>query len=315
MPSSALPPELGPKYAVAALFGVALVVIVLARPVIGAYTLVAVVPPVSGLRAGLPVPQFRLSEVLVASVGVLLLLIARPGQTPRWRAFDWLALGYAVANAVLGAGDLLARGSPISIANADKLLGPLQFFLLYRAVLATLTTQRQRQAALRLMLFASVPVSLLAILQEIHAPGIVNFLANITDSQAFPTNVGVARATGPFALWHDLGSYLFVIVMLGVALLINQSWRVIKPRMLAAIVVLAARRAALHGELHADRGHRGRRAGASGYRPTAQTVDGPHRRAHRAPRGRVRTDPGQSLSAAVRSPGPDQADPLPAPEL
>lgn len=231
---------LGPKYALAALFAVALVVIVLARPVIGAYTLVAVAPPVSGLRAGLPVPQFRLSEVLIASVGVLLLLVARPGQTPRWRAFDWLAFGYAIANAVLGAGDLLARGSPISIADADKLLGPLQFFLLYRAVLATLTTQRQRQAALRLMLVASVPVSLLAILQEIHAPGIVNFLANITDSQAFPTDVGVARATGPFALWHDLGSYLFVIVMLGVALLINQSWRVIKPRLLAAIVVLAA---------------------------------------------------------------------------
>jgi O-antigen/teichoic acid export membrane protein len=230
---------LGPKYAVAALFGVALVVIVLARPVIGAYTLVAVAPPVSGLRAGLPVPQFRLSEVLIASVGVLLLVIARPGQTPRWRAFDWLALGYAVANAVLGAGDLLARGSPISISDADKLLGPMQFFLLYRAVLATLTTQRQRQAALRLLLFASVPVSLLAILQEIHAPGIVNLLANITDSQAFATNVGVARATGPFALWHDLGSYLFVIVMLGVALLINQSWQVIKPRTLAAIVVLA----------------------------------------------------------------------------
>jgi O-antigen/teichoic acid export membrane protein len=230
---------LGPKYAVAALFGVALVVIVLARPVIGAYTLVAVAPPVSGLRAGLPAPQFRLSEVLIASVGVLLLLIARPGQTPRWRAFDWLALGYAVANAVLGAGDLLARGSPISISDADKLLGPMQFFLLYRAVLATLTTQRQRQAALRLLLFASVPVSLLAILQEIHAPGFVNLLANITDSQAFSTNVGVARATGPFALWHDLGSYLFVIVMLGVALLINQSWQVIKPRTLAAIVVLA----------------------------------------------------------------------------
>jgi O-antigen/teichoic acid export membrane protein len=230
---------LGPKFAVAALFGVAVVVIVLARPVIGAYTLVAVVAPVSGLRAGLPVPQIRLSEVLIASVGLLLLLIARPGQTPRWRAFDWLALGYAVANAVLGAADLLSRGSPISIATADKLLGPMQFFLLYRAVLTTLTTQRQRQAALRIMLYASVPVSLLAILQEIHAPGIVNFLANITDSQAFLTNVGVARATGPFALWHDLGSYLFVIVMLGVALLINQSWQVIKPRMLAAIVVLA----------------------------------------------------------------------------
>src|SRR5258708_6486413 len=57
---------LGTKTAVAALFGVAVVVIVLARPVIGAYTLVAVVPPVSGLRAGMPVPQFRLSEILIA---------------------------------------------------------------------------------------------------------------------------------------------------------------------------------------------------------------------------------------------------------
>jgi O-antigen/teichoic acid export membrane protein len=230
---------LGTKIAVAALFGVAVVVIVLARPVIGAYTLVAVVPPVSGLRAGLPVPQFRLSEILIASIGVLLLLLARPGHTPRWRAFDWLALGYAAANAVLGAVDLLSRGSPITIAEANKLLGPVQFFLLYRAVLTTLTTQRQRQFALRSLLWASVPVSVLAVLQEVHAPGVVNLLANLTASQAFVTNSGVARATGPFALWHDLGSYLFVIVMLGVGLLVCQSWQVMKPRRLAGIVLLA----------------------------------------------------------------------------
>jgi O-antigen/teichoic acid export membrane protein len=196
----------GTKTAVAAVFGVALVVIVLARPVIGAYILVAVVPPVSGLRAGLPVPQFRLSEVLIASVGVLLLVIARPGQTPRWRAFDWLALGYAVANAVLGAADLMARNTPITIGDADKLLGPMQFFILYRAVLATLTTGPQRQTALRLLMFASVPVSLLAILQEMHVPGIPGLL---------------------------------VIVLLGVALLVNQSYRVMKPRTLTWIVVLA----------------------------------------------------------------------------
>jgi len=230
---------LGTKTAFAALFGVAVVVIVLARPVIGAYTLVAVVPPVSGLRAGLPVPQFRLSEILIASIGVLLLLLARPGQTPCWRAFDWLAIGYVVANAVLGAADLESRGSPITITEANKLLGPVQFFLLYRAVLTTLTTRHQRQVALRLLLFASVPVSVLAVLQEIHAPGVVRLLANVTASQAFTTNSGVARATGPFALWHDLGSYLFVIVILGVALLINQSWQVMKPRILAGLVMLA----------------------------------------------------------------------------
>jgi O-antigen/teichoic acid export membrane protein len=229
----------GIKTGVAALFGVAVVVIVLARPVIGAYTLVAVVPPVSGLRAGLPVPQLRPAEVLIGSVGVLLLLIARPGQTPRWRAFDWCALGYAVANAGLGALDLRSLGSPITLAEADKLLGPIQFFILYRAVLTTLTTQRQRQVALRLLLFASVPVSVLAIVQEMHPPGIAKLLASATDSQLFVTTAGVSRATGPFAIWHDLGSYLFVIVLLGVALLVNQSYRVMKLRTLAGIVVLA----------------------------------------------------------------------------
>ena len=227
------------KIAVAAVFGVAVVVTVIARPVIGAYTLVAVVPPASGLRAGLPVPQFRLSEILIASIGVLLLLLARPGHTPRWRAFDWLALGYAVANAILGAFDLLSRGTPITIAEANKLLGPMQFFFLYRAVLTTLTTERQRRVALRLLLFASVPVSLLAMFQEMHVPGIAALLASATDSQLFATTVGVSRATGPFAIWHDLGSYLFVIVLLGVALLVNQSWRIMKPRTLAGIVVLA----------------------------------------------------------------------------
>ena len=122
---------LGTKTAVAALFGVAVVVIVLARPVIGAYTLVAVVPPVSGLRAGLPVPQLRPAEVLIGSVGVLLLVIARPGQTPRWRAFDWCALGYAVANAGLGAVDLVIRGCPDhargcrQAARSDAVLHPV----------------------------------------------------------------------------------------------------------------------------------------------------------------------------------------------
>jgi O-antigen/teichoic acid export membrane protein len=230
---------LGAKTAVAALLGVAVAVVVIVRPVVGAYALVAVVPPVSGLRAGLPVPQLRLSEALILSVGVLLLLLARPGQTPRWRAFDWLAIGYAGATAGLGAFDLLSQGAHISLADVDKLLGPVQFFILYRAVLTTLTSQRQRQAALRLLLFASVPVSLLAVLQEAHAPGLAQLLASATDSQAFVTNVGVPRATGPFAHWHDLGSYLFVIVVLGVSLLVNQSGQVLRPRILAGVVVLA----------------------------------------------------------------------------
>ena len=229
----------GTETAVAALLGVAAVVIVLVRPVIGAYTLVAVVPPVSGLRAGLPVPQLRLSEALIASIGVLLLVFARPGRTPRWKAFDWCALGYVVGTAGLGAVDLLSSGSPITLADADKLLGPMQFLILYRAVLTTLTTEHQRRIALRLLMLSSIPVSVVTILQEARVPGIASLLVDATDSQLFATTLGVSRATGPFAIWHDLGSYLFVIVLLGVALLVQQSHEVMKPRTLVWTVVLA----------------------------------------------------------------------------
>lgn len=229
----------GAETAVAALLGVTVVVVVLLRPAIGAYTLVAVVPPVSGLRAGLPVPQLRLSEALIACIGVLLLVLARPGRTPRWRAFDWCALGYVLATAGLGAADLLSGGSPLTVADANKLLGPAQFFILYRAVLTTLTTERQREAALRLLLLSSTPVSALAILQEARVPGVASMLAGVTDSQLFGTTANVSRATGPFAIWHDLGSYLFVIVILGVALLVNQSDRVMRSTHLIWIVVLA----------------------------------------------------------------------------
>ena len=231
---------LGTKTAVAALFGVAVVVIVLARPVIGAYTLVAVVPPVSGLRAGLPVPQLRLSEVLIASVGVLLLVIARPGQTPRWRAFDWLRARVRRGERRSRRGRSHVPRFPHHVhgsrqaARSDAVLHPVPG----RADDAHDRSASARSPSVSCC-FASVPVSVLAILQEMHAPGVAKLLASATDSQMFVTTIGVSRATGPFAIWHDLGSYLFVIVMLGVALLVNQSWRVMKPRILAGIVVLA----------------------------------------------------------------------------
>ena len=221
-------------------------------------------------------------------------MIARPGQTPRWRAFDWLALAYAVANAALGTVDLISRGVPITLGDADKLLGPAQFFILYRAVLTTLTTPRQRQIALRLLIFASVPVSLLAVLQEVHAPGIGKLLASVTDSQLFATTLGVSRATGPFAIWHDLGSYLFMIVLLGVALLVNHSWRVMKPRILAGIVLLAG--IALITTVSATP-IVGTAVGvlvlAVTARPRAQWLVRAAL-AHRAPQRRVRTDPARS---------------------
>jgi hypothetical protein len=230
---------LGPQAGAAAVLAVALALVVLRRPAIGAFMLVLVVPATSGLRRGVPVPGFRLSELLIAAVAGLILMAARPGQTPRWRTFDWLALGYVVATAVFGFVDLKARGEAGTATDFNKLLGPLQFFLLYRAILTALDSADQRRTALRFLLLASIPVSLLTILQQANIAGVPGILANITGSQAFLENEGTPRATGPFPHWHDLGGYLFVIVLLGVAVLVSGPRRVLSRNVLIGIVALA----------------------------------------------------------------------------
>ena len=89
------------------------------------------------------------------------------------------------------------------------------------------------------MLLASLPVSAIAILQQAHVAGLPAILAGLTDSQDYANNLGVSRATGPFAIWHDLGSYLFVVILLGVAILVRGPSRVIGRRLLIVALVLA----------------------------------------------------------------------------
>jgi len=230
---------IAPRAGAAALIVVAVSLVVLRRPALGALWMVALAPPLSGLRPGLPVPGLRVSEALIGGLAVLILVAAKPGRTPPWRTFDWLALGYVAATALLGVFDLHRRGVPVDMDVASKLLGPLQFFLLYRALLTTLTTPQRRRTAIRVLLLASLPVSALAILQQAHVAGLPTILANITDSQDYANNLGVSRATGPFAIWHDLGSYLFIVILLGVAILVRGSSRVIGRRLLIVVLVLA----------------------------------------------------------------------------
>ena len=230
---------IAPRAGAAALVVVATSLAVLRRPVLGALAMVALAPPLSGLRAGLPVPGLRISETMIGGLAVLILVAAKPGRTPPWRTFDWLALAYVAATALLGAFDLHQQGATLDMDVAARLLGPLQFFLLYRALLTTLTTPGRRRTAMRLLLLASLPVSALAILQQAHVAGLPAILAGVTDSQDYANNLGVSRATGPFAIWHDLGSYLFVVILLGVSILVRETSRVIDRRLLIVVLVLA----------------------------------------------------------------------------
>lgn len=212
---------------------------VLTRPIYGVYVLASVVPIVSGLHRGLPVPGFRLSELTIVIVATLVLWATRDEAPTRWRALDWCALAYAATTFVIGAVDVLRGGSAFDNDSLGTLLGPVQFLLLYRAVIAAVHTWDEWRRVLRLMLYASVPVSVLAILQWLGAPGIRSFLLSATGSQAGTGGIGggFTRATGPFPHWQPLAAYLFLVLVVGVALLFTHGQRVIGRR--ALVMVLA----------------------------------------------------------------------------
>ena len=224
-----------------ALGAAALAVLVLLRPDIGALVLVTTAPVLSGLKRGLPVPGLRLSEALIGLIAPIVLATADRSRVRRWRAFDYLALAYAATTLLLGLFGLFARGESLTTHLMGILIGPLQFFLLYRAVIVALPGANQQRWVLRLVLIASVPASLLALAQQYHLFGVRGLIPHLTgvDIDNLPQGEGNGtRATGLFPHWQVLAGYEFWIIMLGVGAYLERG-RVIAQWALVPIIGLA----------------------------------------------------------------------------
>ena len=244
---------LRPATAVVVVLAVAGGLAVLRRPAFGGYILVGAVPITSGLRAGFPVPGLRLSELLIGTISVVILLSANARQTLRWRTFDWLLLAYSAASVVIGGYALHHHAVHLTSTLIGTLFGPMQFVLLYRAVAISLPLRTQRNMALRLLLLGSIPVSLLALLQQLRISGINSFLANITGTIVFKSYAYAyfARATGPFNHWTPLAGYLLVILLLAISLLLHGVEGVLSRRAMFGVIGLAAVGLLLSAELSA----------------------------------------------------------------
>jgi len=141
---------------------------------------------------------------------------------------------------VLGVVHLLSRDVPVVGDDLNKLAGPTQFFLLYRAVRCGLPSAHQRDVAMRLGLLASVPVSLLALAQFFDVPGVRATIISLTDSATAQDSAfaGIVRTTGPFSHWHSLAGYLLLVVPLAVVLAMTREQRVLARPLLLAIAAL-----------------------------------------------------------------------------
>ncbi len=209
-----------PEMGLAALAALGLVVAVLLRPVVGGLILVGAVPILSGVAPGVPVAHFRVSELLIGVVGITVLASARRIDTVPWSSLDWLLLAYGVGWAVFGALDGITLHQHLSPTDWGTVFGQLQFFLIYRAVRTSLRTPSERRTAVAVLLVATAPVALLALLQQLHVSPVVSFLNTLTGGVSGPavTAGTAARATGPFNNWAVLAGYLLPALLVLCAL-------------------------------------------------------------------------------------------------
>jgi hypothetical protein len=231
-----------PVLGLAAAVGAAVAFYLAQRPVLLAVVTVGLVPITSGLRRGLPIPGLKISELLTVMVAVVVLgFAARHLPGPRWRAWDWAALAYCVGTAFFGILNSALQQSVLTSDDVNTMVGPVQFLLLYRVVAAAFPTRALRVIALRSLLLASIPVSLLAIAQMVGPAFFQNLAVSLTGTGIFitPGYDPTMRATSVFPMWHPLGGYLVVIALLAVALLLKRDTSVLRTPWLAGVLIIA----------------------------------------------------------------------------
>ena len=208
------------------------------RPLLGALVLVSAVPALSGLDRGLPVPGLRISEVLI--IGVAAMTLITTGAEP-WRKFDWAALAYVFGTLAFGLFDVSSRGVALSGESIGKLIGPLEFLLLYRAVRSLAKSPHERRVIMKWALLASVAVSLLSLMQFANIAGTRHLaVAYAGETDSLEAHTTFYRATALFAQGHLLGSYLMLIVILTTAYLFDSKPTPLKRHTMLGILTLDA---------------------------------------------------------------------------
>jgi hypothetical protein len=221
---------------------VALGTAVVRWPMFGAYVLVAVAPILPGIKRGFPIPGLRLSEVVVAGLATLLLAFGDRRRAIRWRAVDWASACYVVLTVALGVFNLLRLGQPVNAGGLGKLLGPLQYFMLFRVAVTYFTTPERRWRAMRLVLAVSVIPAVIGIAQQLDIGPTRSVITSIIDrGEVFEgwDYTRQARATSIFPHWHPFAGYLVVVTLLGVSMLLDGTKRIGRRAVVGALMVPA----------------------------------------------------------------------------
>lgn len=210
-----------PRLAVAATACLCAAAVAYAHPRLALLAGVAIFPILPGLQRGLVVPGARITELVAIGFGLLALQRVRRRPLLPVTPVEWLVLAFVAGSVMIGAVNLVAHDITADGDALGKVVGPIQFALALFGIRVLVLDADDLRDVLRVIVLASVPVAVVAVLQFLDAPGVRDLVITLTGSETAPVSgqTDGVRATGLFSHWHSLGGYLCFILILVVALL------------------------------------------------------------------------------------------------
>jgi O-antigen ligase len=226
-----------------------LLALVVPRPALIVYGLVLILPLTDGIARGAVVPILRLGQALLV-LGFILFLLTRPSALGKSRltAIDLAFVLFFLSEAIFPVLALYARGEHLNLtspgpygtsAPIQTLLGPLQYYLVYRIAVATITSETKITIVLKLSFLASIVVSVMGILEQFLAP-VHTFIQTYYPSIVM-TNTGPvypARITSTMQAYTALASYLTATLIVALACGTVRKGLKISPLLLATTLLL-----------------------------------------------------------------------------
>jgi hypothetical protein len=226
-----------------------LLVLVVPRPVLIVYGLVLMMPLTDGLARGAVVPILRLGQALLVLASILFLL-ARPGPLGKSRltAIDLAFVLFFLSEAIFPVLALYFRGEHLDLNSPgpygpgtplQTLLGPLQYYLIYRIAVATITSEKQIAIVLKLSFVVSIAVSVLGISEKFVAP-VYTFIQTYYPPIAWSYTGPLyeARITSTMEAYTALASYLTATLIVALACSTVKKGLKISPLLLATTLLL-----------------------------------------------------------------------------
>ncbi len=224
---------------------VLLLAIFIPRPMLIVYGLTLALPLTGGLARGAAIPVLRVGQALLV-LGFIIFMLAKPGRLGKYRltVIDLVFAIFVLTEAVFPVLALYYNGNEINLfANnavlgqspLQVLLGPVQYYVLYRIVVATISSDRQIKKILELSFIVSIIVAGIGILEKFVGPVrafIVAYYPPISQSATVSdTELRIASTLQHFS---GLGAYLTFTLILALACYTVKGQMKISRQLLAA---------------------------------------------------------------------------------